>query len=430
MFQLRSVNPVNILITSAWFFACAFCVWKFSLFRFNGLKQWMVVLFFALKVFAGGVYVWIHLKYYGGGDTYHYFNDGLIVSSALQHGDWKSWFILCFSASGTHHILPYTDQMSFWWDRGSYLLVRFHAILNPLTHSSYMAQLVIYNFLTLAGISLLWNFLYQFSTEKKWWLVAAFCFPSVIYWTAGVHKDGIILCALGMILWSWHQLSVRRFWFGYFILFGFGCFLIFTARSYLFVILVPLLTGYWLAMWRPGITIAAFLTTTVLFYVALFNLYRIAPAYNVMEILSWKQLEFFDLNHTHTNLPVNRLQSTVVSLGAHIPQALDHCLFRPLPGELTNNLQIPDVVLNLLLLLFLLFALIRSKIPKGPHLALLLMLVFYALSVFILSGSIVQNLGALVRYKMTGVFALLCAGVILMREFAPKEKLIESSEKK
>lgn len=450
------LSAEDLLVSFFYWALFTFCIFKFPFFKKFGIAtKWIAGVLF-LKIAFGFAYGIIHFKLYAGGDTFSYFSDSKIVLSALPDHPLK-FLQLVF---GFNHrppdspIAAYAYDMNFYTDRSAYFLVRIISLMNLLTYSHYYANVVIYNFCTLAGQLLLFRFLTRNQPQKKYaMLLLLFAFPSVAFWTSGMHKDGIAIAAIGIILYYADQLffslqqinnkagngtgAVEKSFFpgsllqsagktG--ILFSFvmvlaGILLLLVVRNYLLLLMMPCMLGYWFCYFSHRLQALKFIVVFAACYVVFFQLKWLHSDWNILEQMRIKQLEFMKLPQGNTNMKLTVLQPGVINFFKQVPVAIYHCVLLPTVLGISSWLELVPAIDNLALLLLLAFAVLYRQKLNSSNKALVWMGLFFALSVFIFTGAIVPNLGALVRYRMPGTLFIMVA-LITIAGFSPLQKIL------
>lgn len=400
------MQAAEIVLVILYTMAFSFLIWKLSLFSTFYLPISWIVFLFILKIATGIIYGFMHRYLYEGGDTISYFNESKILLSALpDHPGHFLRLALWYTVKPPPaDLASYESQMIYWNVVNSYFMVRLNALMNLASFNHYYVNVVIYSFLTLIGTLYLFKWLHDHVTPKKLILLFfLFIFPSVAFWSAGLHKDGLSIAALGLILFHFQKIVQEIKWKNI-IAFIFGCWLLLMVRNYLLLLLIPCLTAYALAVRFPRNSVVIFSSTFFVFYFLILQLDKIFPPLNLLSRMTGQQQEFL-IDRSSVTLPVQLLDGTFQSFFYAIPTALSNCLAHP--SILKNNVlyHLPFAIDNLLLFLLLAIAFIfpvkKNLLTNG-----LLFCIFISLSIFLFAGSIVPNLGALVRYKMPGMLFL------------------------
>ncbi|MBA2422199.1 MAG: hypothetical protein H0V61_03120 [Chitinophagales bacterium] len=393
--------------------------------RFELSPRWIAGIFL-LKVMAGGAYGIIHYYLYEGGDTFEYFKDSqVIVKSIKADGIWM-YLQLVFGISDPNpaaSIVPYKDAMSYFTNMNSYFIVRFNALADLFTFSHYYANMVIYNFFTLIGLLYLLRFLSEANPEKKKFFTGIlFLFPSIVFWTSGIHKDGIAVAAIGFILWFSAEIKKRyslspvlttnKLW--PFIGLCFGIWLLAIVRIHLLILLMPCMIGYHLIKSSSKHSSLKFILIIIVFYLAILNLKFLNRDWDLKDQMAMQQEEFYKQSTNADTLNLMEFDKGATGFLILILQALRNCLTQPLLWQVSSFLQIIPALDNIFIVLLFLTALrFYKKNSHSEHLFFLFSL-FFSASVFVFVGSIVPIVGALVRYKMPGLLFLALALITII----------------
>lgn len=402
-------------------FTTLFCLLIFRLKFFGQFEtgRILLVILFLSKVFAGILNAWIHWKYYDGGDSYDYFKQSGIVFEALsKHHDIKTFFQLVFApvthAPFAENIKPYVEAMGFFEDPGSYLLIRFNAFIRLFSFGIYGVHIVVFNFLVFVGLLYLYRFLYELKRKlKKLFLFILFLLPSSFFWLAGIHKDGVAIACIGIILFILLQVTQKKFKLKQILLLIICSYLLFITREFIFSMLIPVFVSIIIFQWSKKYSLLKIISVHVLFIAFIFSAKFISPSFNLPKKLSEQQLEFYRLIRSETVLPVTPLQPTFSGVLQNTPEALEHCLFHPTISEATSVVQFPFTIEIIFMILFCGLCLLFSKLKIN---AFSLSLFLSAIYMFIILGVQVTNMGALVRYKTIPMMLLLISFAFLLEK--------------
>ena len=126
------------------------------------------------------------------------------------------------------------------------------------------------SFISLIGCLLIFKSFYEFIPIKnlKIYLVMIFLTPSIIIWSSGLLKEGLLFFAFGLYFNSLFSLSKNYYRNAAVLLFSF--FLIFTIKYYLFFIIIPLTLLYLIPSKTNNHTIAKYVVFSF-FIASLFN---------------------------------------------------------------------------------------------------------------------------------------------------------------
>lgn len=291
------------------------------------------------------------------------------------------------------------SQNSWWNDLKANFLIKIMALFNLFSFGHYYINLIFYSFLSLFGPVAIYRIMQDVFPKKKIAvLLATFLVPSFIYWTSGLHKDGLIF--LGFALVAYHLyfgLKEKSFPFyrvGYILL---GFVLVLILRNFFILALVPAVIAWILASklrYKPVMVYSAvYLAAALVFFTAKY----IHPKLDFAEAVVLKQKEFLSLGGGSA-VAVNELQPTVVSFILNAPQAFALSTIRPFPSDVHHLLSLAAAVeINALILVFFVFLFWRKN---GTALTpFLLFCLFFSFSLLMMIGYSVNILGAIVRYR-------------------------------
>lgn len=223
-------------------------------------KKWIIPVFW-IKILFGFILTWVYTNYYpdrSTADIFKYYDDAKIIHGALDKNP-SEYFNMIFGWLDNidYYNQNYFDNMNHWhrkYDFGSYndnrTMIRFNAILMPLTAGSFNAHTVIMCFLSFSGLTALFKAFQQYFVNRNRLLFfIVYLIPSVLFWSSGVLKEGLLLLALGFLFHCSFSLFIhRRLKLSYLIGLIISVWLMMINKSYLLFIIFPLLTAFILSM--------------------------------------------------------------------------------------------------------------------------------------------------------------------------------------
>lgn len=239
------------ILYAAFFF---FLIRRLNFFKTDSILQKFLSFVFILKLLAGTFLWWIYTHIYSDrltADIFKYFDDGKVMYDAL----WVhplDYFKMLFGipdASLEHY---YRVDMAHWvrpFNQGLYdenrTLIRFNALVFLFSFGSYHVHTVFMCFLSTAGLTGIYKtFLPSLPDKKKELFVIVFLIPSVLFWGSGVLKEGLILFAMGMLIYQWHKLISEKFSPGRIIFVLLFTALLSITKIYMLLILLPACIAY------------------------------------------------------------------------------------------------------------------------------------------------------------------------------------------
>lgn len=389
------------LLFAGYLIVFAWLVTKIPFFKRSGLTASQLVILFLLKVMAGIFYGWIGV-YYGSMakmlDTWVYHYASLREYQLLLH-DPYTFFTELFRGRYENGFGKFFASSNSWWnDLHNNIIIKLLALFDALSMGNYYINVIFYTFLTLFGPIALYRIMADvFPAKRLLVLLSIFLIPSFLYWTSGIHKEGLVFLALGLIAYALYFGLKKRFTVTHIVLLFSSCIILLAIRNYLIMLVAPAVVAWILAEkrpWKPAFTFSAVYMLYVLIF---FTARYIHPKLNFPQSVVNKQHDFMQLEGA-SEVPTIRLEPTFKSFVSAAPKALSLALLRPYPGDATHLLALAaSVETCLLLLLIVLFLLYRYRpIYLSPF---LLFCFFFSLSVLLTIGYTVNFLGAVVRYR-------------------------------
>jgi len=399
------LEEIVLVIVYTLLFSTIIWFWKFFPHK-RKAKRFLILLFW-LKIVAGIAYGQYHINHVGGGDTYRYFNDGNLVFNTLKENPVKYFKLLTARSSGhiAPSIAPEIYKMHVWNSSGNYAMVRFHALVRLFSFGFYNVHVVFMAFLVLSGLLALYKFLYDVNFKNNQALVAAiFLVPSVVFYGSGLHKESLLIAGFGFLLWAFDRLLRHDFqpasWIGFIT----GAILVYIVREFYLIALIPGLLAFVCIQFVKARKQLIFTLIIMLFWLAFFSLHNVFPAIDPLREMIAKQKEFLILQG-HSRINISPLHYNLLSLIRHIPESIVNVMLRPFPQEAKSTGLIFYGIENIALLIYFVFSMIYSrKLPDSLRYKSWLLLSF-ALTAFIIIGSIVPNMGAISRYRSPALLA-------------------------
>ena len=232
-------------------------------------------------------------------------------------------------------------------------------------------------------------------------IIGCFLLPSTLYFSSGIHKDGLVLLMLAILIYSVYQSILKnRFNIKRVLLIVVSIALLFLLRNFICFALLPALFAWILIAKTKWPAIPVFALVYLLCGLLVFNVDAVVPKIKPLEIIIAKQTEYLKLQKAATQIELTPLQPTFKSFASNAPQAINHSFLRPYIWELPVRSVLP-LSIELLSYQFLILLLIffRRKDFNPTHKPVLLFIFFFCITVFLMIGYIVPNLGSLVRYR-------------------------------
>ena len=264
---------MEYLLFVAWLIFFAWLVTKIRFFNRSGLSDPQIIIIFLLKVMAGIFYGWIGI-YYGNlaqmVDTwsYHYSS---IHEYYLLHDNPHEYFTNLFRDPYDGGILKFLGTSdSYWNDLKGNAIIKILSVFDILSFGHYYVNVIFYSFLTLYGPIAIYRVMNDvFPKRKIPILIATFLVPSFLYWTSGIHKDGLVFTGIAIIVYNlYFGMKEQKFNIKRILLVLLGLLIILVFRNFLIIIIFPAILAWIVAnKWpRYGLAILGLYILFLLFY--------------------------------------------------------------------------------------------------------------------------------------------------------------------
>lgn len=380
----------------------AWLITKVRFYKTAGLSKSQLIIFFLLKIIAGIFYGWIGI-YYGGlaqmWDTWGYHQNSVLEFRLLfdnPHAYFTNLFYNPYK-EGFTQFLSTTD--SYWNDLKGNFLIKVLSVFNLFSFENYYVNIIFLSFITFLGPLAIFRVMNDvFPNRKMVIMLGCFIIPSFLFWSSGIHKEGLIFTGIGLITYCIYfatkqkKLGIKRI-LGLII----GFLLVITLRNFIIIVLVPAIITWLIALKVQKKSLLVFSVVYVVFILLFFNARHINPMFDFPQAVVNKQQEFINIVGTTSFMP-EKLEPTAVSFLKNSTNAFCLSILRPYPSDVKHFLSLASSVeVIMFMLLFVLFIFFRRKHERiGPF---FWFCIFFSITLLLSIGFSVNNLGAIVRYR-------------------------------
>lgn len=412
----------EIIVPIAYFLFFILLIGNTRYFKSTSISKNSLFLAFSLKVFCAVLYGYLFSNgFLTGEDTFLYFQNGNVVYNALNLEP-LTYLELSLGPNDfkpiPQHLLGYTDNMHFWFDSSNYFLVRINALIRPFSFGIYNVHAIIFAFISFVGIYNLYLFFETRMYNKINLQFILFGVPSIVFWSSGVHKEAITFFGLGLILYNLDNLFLKRSLWCSILMLVIGLVFLGYVRFYLLVILLPLIIALFIIITRKLTvsSITVFIFVTGLFVLILIITDIISPEINLIDELFIRRNYFLRTIPGNMTFPVlANVPSSFSEYVTLIVESIINPIFRPFPSECKSFLPVVACIetwIYLGVVSYLFFSLKLNALSRNPY---AIFSILFGLSTLFLIGLIVNNSGAIVRYRSVAIPFILI-GLCLSRK--------------
>ncbi len=394
---------MNYLLFAVYLVLLCWLILRIPFLKNAGLNPKLLLGLFLIKIIAGIAIGWISIHIYGPGNDYWDLNDYAREEYQLLLTDPGKYFTNLFTSDYTDGYSGFFNSYnSYWNDLPNNIIIKLVSGFNIFSRGDYYINSLFFNFIVFFGHVILYRLFSKiYPGNKIAVIMGCFLLPSTLYFVSGIHKDGIVFLLLAIIIYAVYQsLAKGSFNVKRVSLICISLFFLFLVRNVIFLAILPALLAWvsaaktrWSSIMSFGIV---YLVSAILF----FGISAVSDKVQPMELVVKKQTEYLELTGAATSIKLTPLQPGFKSFAMNAPEALNHSLLRPYLWEMPVAQIIPlSIELFIYQLLFILLIFYRKRRSAFNDKDILLFIVFFTASVFLLIGYIVPNLGSLVRYR-------------------------------
>lgn len=367
-----------------------------------GLPNYWLIGLFLLKVAAGVAYGWYYTtipNYTVSSDSWKFFFDAKNDTALLYKDPLRYFTSIYDNPYDRDYRHLFSSVNSYWNDLKHTYMVKIVALFNVLSGSRYYVNVIFYSFITFFGPIAFIRVMNDVFPNRKLLITAStFLLPSFLFWSSGIHKDGLIFTYISLIVFVVHfGLKKKSVSLKDIVIVGLLLLLIFPVRNHVVLACIPGLFAWWLAERYFKRKWIAFALVTVLGTVAFFSAKYVHPKLDLPISIVLRNKDFKSLGG-NSFLPQRKLEPTFTSFVQNAPQALNHTLVRPYVTEFLSPLYLVSALE--ILLIWILVSVWFFRYTDNPYKHSVVQFLFLtSMVLLLLTGYIVPQLGGIVRYR-------------------------------
>ncbi|MBO7432933.1 MAG: hypothetical protein J6U13_04180 [Salinivirgaceae bacterium] len=385
-------------------------------------RRWIIFAFLT-KVLGGVALFFIYSYYYDpkDSDIFHYFNDGLIIHSALFENPLDFLRMVSGINSDAPDLMHYYMTCDYWLKpfyfglpNDNLIVIRTHALLCLVSMGNFHIHNLFFSFFGFIGLWALYKaFCKDLANMHLLLFLCMFGFPSVWIWTSGALKESLMMAIFGLLIYFFRDFLKKPSVWNVAAMLVLS-YMMKTSKYYVLMAAMPaMLAAVWIK-YRPKLAVLKFAATHLLLF-GLFYCSKFITGFDMIEAICGKQQCFIsmseDLGNVGSYIYLPPLDNGLQSMIVNAPNALFNSLFRPTIFEAKSAMMLFAAIENIFIICMLAAGLLFIQ-PKNFSNRDVWCCLSYITIFFVLIGLTTPVLGALVRYKVPalpflGIFILL-----------------------
>ncbi len=287
---------------------------------------------------------------------------------------------------------------SFWNDLRNNILIKSMGVFNILSRGNNAINSLFFNFGGFIGHIALYRVFIDIYPKQKWSVIlGCFLLPSTLYFTSCIGKDIIVFTALSIFCYCLYFGLKENFTKKRIIFLIVSFLAILLIRNFIAAILLPCAAAWFISVkfkMKPVKVFASLIVGAFMFVL----LAQFLPSkYNPLQIIVSKQKAFLFSRIAKSQYHNDTLELNIKSFARATPSALRHSFLSPYPTEF-NNIYLNAFATELIFFLLLFAVSFLYPIKKEIDSFIIYGIVLASL-IFLFTGYITTNAGALVRYR-------------------------------
>lgn len=396
----------------------------------------------SLKILGALAVGFIYQFYYGGGDTFTYFNLGSkYIWEAFKDSPIIALKLIFAGAEYSGDTFQYASKIYTYGDLSSYFVVRVAGVLDILTFHTYSATAALFAGISFSGLWALYHVLYRiFPKQHLGIAIAVFFIPSVFFWGSGILKDTITIGALGWATYGiYYLLIAKRHMLISAVILLLALYSIYTIKVYILLCFLPaaILWVFYLRIGKVKNIILKILVTPIILvlagitgYYSIIKVGEDSPRYNIENIsetarVTAEWIHYVSEREGGSAYTLGDFDYSPAGMARKFVPAVWVTLYRPYLWEANNIVMLFSALESFVLLIFTLYVIYKVGFIKSfkstvsnPFLIFsFLFAIFFAFAV----GLTTYNFGSLARYKIP-MYPFFVSGLFILLSYSKRER--------
>jgi hypothetical protein len=385
------------------FYSVLFCwlITRIKFFRKSGLSDQTLIFLFIIRIFSLLVGCYFNLYVLPVSDSLTFHHMGIEEFNLLFKNP-HEYFINIFNNPYVHgYSRLLEDSNSFWNNLRTNLIAKMLSVIDFFSFKNFWINTLFFNFFVFFGSVALYKVFISIFPKGVFQLIfCIFLLPSALFFSAMIHRDGLILLSLSMIVYHLfflmrsHQISTKGI-----LIITFFLLLIFLLRNFVFLALIPAIIAWILASKFPKKAFLSFAIVYALTTILFFTSGLVSVKTDLPNYVAQRQESFIKIGKAGSStLNVEKLKPTLKGFVVNAPQAFNLALMRPYLSKI-GNLQFSPFALEIFLMEILFFLLVFFHKRDQLINPVVYFSLFFSLTMLMMAGFTVPIMGAIVRYR-------------------------------
>lgn len=263
-----------------YFFGFGVIILKSNFFNNKIISKKILLVFFIIKISVGVLLNFIYSNYYenrSDSDIFKYFDDSKYIHKSLNENPLHFVDLLIGSNDENISLKPYLDSTLNWKCQSKAYsdltktanntfsnhrtITKFNAIVRIFSFGNLSIHVLFMCFVSLVGCFLIFKAYIHFINVSniKIFSIVVFLMPSILIWSSGVLKEGLIVFGFGVFIYSLIRIADYDYKVKYFVSLIFSIGLLFITKYYIIILLMPIAVLYVIPLKSKTFTLIKYL---------------------------------------------------------------------------------------------------------------------------------------------------------------------------
>lgn len=413
-------------------------IYRWRFFHLDGIKRKWVVGAFILKLIAGVALWWVYSYHYKGAeesDALRYYNDAIIIKQQWTENREVFWSLMLGEENESQQYQMVYNKLVGWYSGYRYgltndcrTIIRLNVIISFVSFGSHHVHWMFMAFMAFMGLTALFKaFQFVFLKKIKLLFVACFLLPSVVFWSAGLLKEGPTLLGLGFLFLGISRwMHDHKKWMSYVMMLCSVALLVIVKEYVLFSMLPAIFFLIVLKFSGKKWILIKFVATQLVCFIVAQNAHHFFIGGDFLYVLNKKRVDFENtsLIHNAKSTVLISESGSISEFVIHYPEAFALSYLRPFPWEVKSWMYALFAAENLIYALLISITIFFFKKPDPESWPMLLAALSFVLILAAIIGNCVPVLGSIVRYRVPGLpllvlFCLACMNIEKLKRISP-----------